>query len=76
VLTSCRECGARVEEQALDEYGLMRCPSCRSFFHPRGDGFPWSWVIIGIIVAACLVKSITTPIQSVDAREGWHLRHD
>ena len=74
---TCRECWARVEIESMDEYGLMRCPKCRAFFHSRGNGFPWSWWAIGVIVLLCVIgRYALYPIQSVDASEGWHLRHD
>jgi len=34
------------------------------------------WVPVGILFLMGLVKTISNPVASVDAREGWHLRHD
>lgn len=76
MLRACPRCGAGFGLEHQQPDGVTQCPGCQHLFHPSGDGYPWPWVIAGLLFALGMVKNFTDPIVPIDTRESWHLRQE
>ena len=76
-MNRCPRCAGAVSLAHEEPDGLLKCPRCRRVFDRDPNRYAWVfWGPVAVLTVMGLVKTISGPIQSVDASEGWHLRHD